>query len=77
MKIFRSERLDQGAPNISWDNSSMPFFPEGVSLYGRVMCLLGYHLPQERRTGPDHVMGNGNKCDFKLRDQCGRCGSLL
>lgn len=77
MRIFRSESLDAGAPDISWSNKTVPIFPNGLSLWGRIVCLLGYHMPQARRTGPNHRGGDGSLMDFKLRDQCGRCGTLL
>jgi hypothetical protein len=78
LRLFRSERLDHGAPDILYSNDTMPVFPKGVSLWGRIVCLLGYHLPQERRQGDKDRFGQPLKYPgSKLRDQCGRCGTML
>ncbi len=26
-----------------WFNQNMPYYPKGMTLWGRVRCLLGYH----------------------------------
>lgn len=59
-------------PDITWRNERMPVYPEGMALWQRIRCVLGYHKPEPRQTAHDH------KCPgMKLRDQCGRCGALL
>jgi hypothetical protein len=58
--------------DIKWRNESMPWFPAGMPLWQRVLCLLGYHKGESRKTAPDHKFPG-----MKLRDQCGRCGKLL
>ena len=53
--------------DIKRNNDSMPWFPEGMPLWQRVLCLLGYHKPESRKTGPGHKYPG-----MKLRDQCAR-----
>jgi len=66
--------------DIKFINDSMPWFPQEMSLWQRILCLLGYHKPETRQTAPGHRYGDGKLHDdkpMKLRDQCGRCGTLL
>ncbi|HDZ25166.1 hypothetical protein LCGC14_1462910 [marine sediment metagenome] len=66
--------------DIKGSNSSMPWFPNEMSLWQRFMCLFGYHKPETRQTKLGHRYGDGSLHDharMKLRDQCGRCGTLL
>ncbi len=58
--------------DITWSNKTMPAYPEGMPLWARVLCLLGYHKREERAAGPKHKFPG-----MKLRDQCGRCSTLL
>jgi|CXWK01.1.fsa_nt_gi hypothetical protein len=76
--------------DIKWDNRSMPRFPKGMSLWQRVLCLLGYHKWETRQSAKGHcygvqteegkrrgIFGIHDETPMKLRDQCGRCGTLL
>jgi hypothetical protein len=76
--------------DIKGSNTSMPWFPKEMPWWQRVMCLLGYHKPETRQSAPGHcfgfqtnegqekgVFGLHDEAPLKLRDQCGRCGSLL
>jgi len=58
--------------DINWSNSTMPYFPEEMPWWQRVLCLFGYHKRETRKTGKDHKHPG-----MELRDQCGRCGTLL
>lgn len=58
--------------DITNHNHSMPWFPEHMRWWERVLCVLGYHKAETRKTGPDHKYPG-----MTLRDQCGRCGALL
>jgi hypothetical protein len=58
--------------DISSSNDTMPYWPRGMKLHHKVLCLLGYHFRETRQTGPHHKYPG-----MKLRDQCGRCGALL
>jgi hypothetical protein len=58
--------------DITRRNESMPWFPEGMPFWQRVTCLFGYHKRETRKTGPSHKFPG-----MKLRDQCGRCHTLL
>ena len=58
--------------DITIDNESMPWWPDGMSLFNKVRCLFGYHKRETRKCGPDAKYPG-----MKLRDQCGRCGTLL
>lgn len=58
--------------DITWRNENMPDWPKGITLFGKVRCLLGYHKRETRKCLPTHKIPN-----MKLRDQCGRCGKLL
>ena len=66
--------------DIRWSNDTMPSYPEGMKLWEKIVCLLGYHKSETRQTALGHRYGDGRLHDdkpMKLRDQCGRCGSLL
>lgn len=66
--------------DIKWDNGTMPYFPKEMPPWQRVTCLLGYHKRETRQTAKGHRYGDGTLHDdrpMKLRDQCGRCGTLL
>jgi hypothetical protein len=76
--------------DITWRNGSMPWFPDGMPLWQRVLCLLGYHKRETRQSAPGHCygfeteegkrkgrFGLHDETPMKLRDQCGRCGALL
>lgn len=76
--------------DITRHNDSMPCYPHGMPLWQRVLCLLGYHKPETRQTAPGHcyglqtkegarkgVFGLHDESPMKLRDQCGRCDTLL
>lgn len=58
--------------DITERNESMPWYPKGLPLWQRVLCLLGYHKPEIRMSGKDMPFPG-----LKLRDQCGRCKTLL
>lgn len=57
--------------DIKWNNTTMPVYADGMSLWDRVRCLLGYHRWEPRCTDSDHKYPG-----MKLRDQCGRCCTL-
>ena len=64
--------------DITWSNSSMPYFPKEMGLFKRIRCLLGYHKKETRQTIKAGLNGlEMRKEPMKLRDQCGRCGTLL
>ena len=66
--------------DIKWSNSTMPSFPDEMPFWQRVLCLFGYHRRETRQTAKGHRFGDGELHDdkpMKLRDQCGRCGTLL
>lgn len=66
--------------DIQWSNSTMPAYPDGMPLWQKIMCLMGYHKSETRQTAPGHRYGNGrlhNDEPMKLRNQCGRCFKLL
>lgn len=70
--------------DIKFRNDSMPWFPDQMPLWQRVLCLFGYHKWESRQCAPDHRFGmtlaggasglHETRC--ALRDQCGRCGTL-
>ena len=66
--------------DIEFHNESMPWFPEGMTLYQKVKCLLGYHKWERRNAAKDHKgWVDGKPIDLgnmRLRDQCGLCGTL-
>ena len=57
-------------------NDSMPYYPKEMSLWQRILCILGYHKA-EKRMAKNHRIGNGEIIDLPLRDQCSRCHALL
>lgn len=76
--------------DIKSDNSSMPRYPKDMPLWQRVLCLLGYHKSETRQSAKGHcygieteegkrkgVFGLHDEIPMKLRNQCGRCNSLL
>lgn len=62
----------EGMKDITRRNETIPVFREGTPLWHRILCVLGYHKREPRHCGPDHKYPG-----MKLRDQCGRCGTLL
>lgn len=75
--------------DITWSNDTIPVFPDGMPLWQRVLCLLGYHKWETRQTAKGHcfgvqteegrrkgVFGLHDEEPLKLADQCGRCGTL-
>ncbi len=75
---------------IGYSNHSIPVFPEGMPLWHRVLCVLGYHKGETRQTAKGHcygfqtdegrrkgIFGLHDESPMKLRSQCGRCGTLL
>ena len=82
--------MTMNGDDIKWDNRSMPHFPNGMPLWQRVLCLLGYHKSETRQSANGHcygvqteegkrrgIFGIHDETPMKLRDQCGRCGKLL
>lgn len=76
--------------DITKHNESMPRFPAGLPLWRRVQCLLGYHKRETRQSAKGHcygfetdeskrrgIFGIHDEKPMKLRDQCGRCNTLL
>lgn len=66
--------------DITRRNQSMPWWPKEMPLWQRVTCLFGYHKRETRQTAKGHRYGDGTLHDdrpMKLRDQCGRCFTLL
>lgn len=72
--------------DIKWQNESMPYFPPEMKWWQRILCLLGYHKRETRQTAKGHRWFPTKEEPFgvlhddrpmKLRDQCGRCGTLL
>lgn len=59
------------ARDIERYNDSMIRWPPGVSILGKILCLLGHHKWEPREAGPDK-----RHPGMKLRDQCGRCDCL-
>lgn len=75
--------------DIYWKNETFPRYPNGMPLWQRILCLLGYHKWETRQTEPGHcygfqteegerkgVFGLHDETPMKLRDQCGRCNTL-
>ena len=58
-------------PDIEWSNDSLPWWPEEMNLLEKILCLFGHHRWEPRATGKGHKFPG-----MKLRDQCGRCGTL-
>lgn len=76
--------------DIKGSNGSMPYFPKGMPLWQRVLCVLGYHKPETRQSAKGHcygfqteegerkgIFGLHDETPMKLRDQCARCWALL
>jgi hypothetical protein len=57
---------------ITKRNESMLRWPDGMPLWQKLLCLFGYHRRETRKTGPTHMHPG-----MKLRDQCGRCNTML
>lgn len=75
--------------DISRINDSLPWWPKGMPLWQKIMCLLGYHKWETRQSEKGHCYGfeteegkRNGKCGLhdespmKLRDRCCRCESL-
>jgi hypothetical protein len=76
--------------DITRHNTTMPVFPKGMNLWERILCVLGYHKRETRQTAKGHcygfqtdegerrgIFGIHDEKPMKLRDQCGRCHTLL
>ena len=57
--------------DIKGINTSMPYWPKDMNLFQKILCLFGHHRWESRATGAMHKYPG-----MKLRDQCGRCGTL-
>ena len=75
--------------DIKHSNQSLPWWPDGMPLWQRFLCLFGYHKWENRQSPKGHcfgfqteegkrkgVFGLHDESPIKLRDQCGRCQSL-
>lgn len=75
--------------DITSHNETMPVFPDEMPFWQRVLCLLGYHKWETRQSAKGHcygvqteegkrkgIFGLHDETPMKLRDQCGRCGTL-
>ena len=60
---------------ITQHNNSMPWFPDSMNFFERIWCLLGYHKRETRQTF--EYAGKTHDQAMQLRDQCGRCHTLL
>jgi hypothetical protein len=56
---------DEQRPEI---NESLPWFPDRLPFWRRVLCLLGYHRPVRWVVGP-----KGKFPGMRLRDKCEFC----
>jgi hypothetical protein len=76
--------------DIKRRNESMPWWPKGMPLWQKVLCLFGYHKRETRQSAKGHqygfqteegkqrgIFGIHDEKPMKLRDQCGRCDTLL
>lgn len=76
--------------DITSVNEQMPHWPADMPLWQRVLCLLGYHQRETRQSARGHcfgvqtaegerrgIFGIHDETPMKLRDQCGRCRTLL
>lgn len=76
--------------DITHHNQTMPVFPRNQPLWSRVLCLLGYHKREMRQSAKGHrfgvqteegerkgIFGLHDEKPMQLRDQCGRCNTLL
>ncbi len=61
--------------DITQRNDSMPWYPAEMNLFRRAQCLLGYHKREKRQTF--RFGSETRKEPMQLRDQCGRCHTLL
>lgn len=63
--------------DIEGSNSSLPWFPDEMNIFQKIMCLFGYHK-WEKRESKYKGFGKLEKREhpLKLRDQCKRCESL-
>lgn len=43
--------------DITSSNPSMPDFPDGMPLWQRILCVLGYHKWETRRSAKGHCYG--------------------
>ena len=70
-------------------NDSLPWWPDGLSLWRRIRCLLGYHIWETRQTAKGHCYGVDteegkrkgkfglqDETPLRLRNQCKYCLSL-
>lgn len=70
-------------------NDSLPWWPEEMPLWQKVLCLFGYHKWETRQSAKGHrygfqtkegerkgVFGLHDENPMQLRDQCARCHSL-
>ena len=55
--------------DITWHNESLPWFPEEMTLWQRICCLLGYHVWETRQTNCRDIIGFKTKEVLKLRNQ--------
>lgn len=75
--------------DITQRNESIPWFPDGLSLFRRIKCLLGYHVFETRQSAKGHcygyeteegkrkgVFGLHDESPLKLRSQCKHCLTL-
>lgn len=75
--------------DITSCNNSIPWWPEGMPVWQKVLCLLGYHKWETRQTAKGHCYGieteegirkgkHGlhDENPMKLTDQCARCQTL-
>jgi hypothetical protein len=75
--------------DIVFHNNTMPWFPKDMSFWQRVLCLFGYHKWETRQTVKGHcyrveteegkrrrIFGIHDESPLRLREQCGRCGTL-
>lgn len=80
---------EMNGDDIMYENTSLPWFPEKMPFWQRVLCLLGYHKWETRYSAKGHrygietkegkqkgVFGLHDETPMKLRDQCGRCWTL-
>lgn len=76
--------------DITSHNSTMPVFPNSMRLPHRILCVLGYHKSETRQSAPGHcygfqtdegerrgIFGIHDAKPMRLRNQCGRCNTLL
>lgn len=78
---------NQPALKLAEPKALQPYGPnygprlDGMPLWARVMCVLGYHRWEERhnvengRLRSDFWPDSGKRDGGRMRDQCGRCGA--